>query len=267
MKLVAAHVLVGLALVGCRGGEPVGDGQSAAEAKAVVVLAAASTTDAVEEIARRFEERGDVRVHVSVGPSSGLARQIVAGAPADLFLSAHPKWVDTLREAGLVERSRDRLTNRLALIVPAANPARIASPADLTLPSLSWVALAGEQVPAGIYADEALASFGLLRRLTEAGKIVRGHDVRFALGYVALGEAEAGIVYATDARLTESVKAVFTFPPESHSPVRYPVVLLERPSPVAEALFEFLLSNEAGAVFRDFEFTPLQMTGDRDSQE
>ncbi|MBW3600239.1 MAG: molybdate ABC transporter substrate-binding protein [Planctomycetes bacterium] len=222
-----------------------------------MVLAAASTTDAVKEVARLFEERRGVEVKVSTGPSSGLAQQIIAGAPADVFLSANEQWGRTIEEEGLAALSKPLLANRLVLVVPRGNPAGVASPADLRSEAVERIALAGEHVPAGIYADDALRALDLREELAAAGKIVRGHDVRVALTYVEQAEVEAGIVYSTDAKRTDRVEAAYVFPPEAGDPIRYPALLINRKdaSPAAAQFFEFLFSEHAAGVFQKHGFT------------
>lgn len=225
----------------------------------VMLLAAASTTDAVKEIADRFEESRGTRVTISIGSSSGLARQILAGAPANIFLSANEKWSAVVQQQADVARSKPLLTNQLVLIVPRGNPAGVMGPADLTSDRVRRVALAGDQVPAGIYADQALDSLGLRDELSEAQKIVRGQDVRATLSYVVRGEAEAGIVYATDAGLSEQVDTVWTFAQESHAPIVYPCLLMRRDMEheAAEGFYAFLFSAEASEVFRRYGFGPV----------
>lgn len=222
----------------------------------VMLLAAASTANAVAEIAQMFEHTQRIKVNISTGSSSGLAQQIIAGAPADVFLSANEQWGAAIVEKGRAEQVRPLLSNRLVLIVPRGNPARVNSLADLPSDRVHRIAMAGESVPAGIYADQALQNVGLHEALWNTGKIVRGHDVRIALGYVEQAEADAGIVYETDAHLTDRVEIVFAFPAETHEPIRYPALLLKRDEPRAAAalFFKFLTSERAGAVFRKYGF-------------
>lgn len=240
-------VLAGAALLtGCDasdGGEPAPG--------TALILAAASTTDAVEEAGALFEARTGIAVRVSSGASNALANQLLAGVPADLFLSADPRWVDAVSEAGLVGETRMLLGNELVLVVPVGNPAGVGAPTDLLSDRVRHVALAGERVPAGRYADEALRSAGVHEALVDSGRIARGHDVRRALGYVETGEAKAGVVYATDARISDRVTVVHRFPPEAHATIEYPLVLVAEPAHPAAArrFFEFLVGDEARAIF------------------
>lgn len=235
----------------------------------VLVLAAASTVDAVEEAAGLFAAREGVDVVVSAGPSSGLAGQILEGAPADVFVSASAEWAGVLRERGRAAEVADLLGNRLVIVVPAGNPAEVASPADLLGERVRWVALAGERVPAGVYGREALEHAGVYGALVEGGRIVRGGDVRMALAYVESGEAQAGVVYATDAREASGagVEVVFEVPSDCHERIVYPVVLVgrgERGTEVsgpARAFFAFLQGDEAARVFQAHGFEVLAGAG------
>jgi molybdate transport system substrate-binding protein len=225
----------------------------------VLVLAAASTTDAIEEAARDFTEQTGVEVKVSPGPSNALARQVLSGSPADLFLSASVTWAEEVARGGQEAKRRNLLSNRLVLVVPAGNPAGVHSPKDLLSSAVKRVALAGEGVPAGNYAGQALRSLGLYQRLIESHRVVRGHDVRATLAYVEKGEAEAGIVYATDARITDQVTEVYTFPPGTHGRIVYTVTLLKDAAgrEAAQSFYDYLFSPAAGRIFEKHGFRRL----------
>ena len=266
MRRIHCGVLIALLLVfvlGCgerRGGADVGTAKDTARnttsGSAIVFLAAASTTDAVEEIAEEFERRTGARVRISAGPSNALAAQIAAAAPADLFLSASDQWADYLGQQGLAKAVTPLLTNDLVIIVPPDNPANVQSAADLVKPGVKRVALAGENVPAGIYAEQALRALALYQPLADAKKIVRGQDVRVTLGYVGRGEADAGIVYSTDASIDGEVSIVDRFDPRTHDRIVYSLVLIkrERPNAMAAEFYEFLQSSEAARVCEKFGF-------------
>src|SRR5262249_37009600 len=151
---------------------------------------------------------------------------------------------------------RPLLTNDLVLIVPKGNPARVRKPADLTGESVKHVALAGKDVPAGIYGRQALKKLDLLDTLEKEKKIVAGDDVRVTLTYVERGEAEAGVVYDTDAKITDKVEVVHTFASATHDPIRYPLVLLKagQKKESARKLFEFLQSSAAEKIFENHGF-------------
>ncbi len=242
--------------------KPVSDAdgsQTNAANRRVMLLAAASTADAVQEVAGLFESKSGAKVEISTGASNALAQQIIAGAPADVFLSANEKWAEELQKKGFSDAARPLLGNRLVIVVPRGNPAAVKEPADLSADAVKKIALAGENVPAGSYADQALRSLKLFEQLTEAGRIVRGQDVRVTLGYVERGECEAGIVYATDAKVSDKVEAVYNFDPAVHDALVYPAVLVQREGAVAvgREFFEFLFSAEAADVFRRHGFLPV----------
>ncbi len=225
----------------------------------VVISAAASTREIVEALAEQFKNQSHVEVKVNTGPSSGLATQILEGAPADLFLSASQQWADEIQKGGQTIDSAKLLTNKLVLVVPKGNPAGVYDPKDLLSPKVKKIALAGEKVPGGMYADQSLTKLDLLKPLTDAGKIVRGQDVRSALAYVERGEAEAGIVYSTDLAAATNVESVYQFDPSSHDQIVYVLVLLKHAekNPAAKQFYDFFQSDEANKVYEQFGFTSL----------
>ena len=236
---------------------------SGAEEEPITISTAASTKELVERIAANFTRETGVKVQVNAGSSSSLASQILAGAPVDLFLSANEQWPDKLREAGLAAQSSRLLTNKLVLIVPKGNPAGVKSPQDLLQPAVKRIALANEKVPAGKYADQALTKLGLLEQLVSAGKIARGQDVRTALSYVERGEAEAGIVYATDVPIAKGIEQVHEFDRALHDEIVYVLVLVKRDGshPAARDLHRYIQSNEANPAYREFGFERLRPAG------
>ena len=225
----------------------------------VLILAAASTQDALEQVAAALRARGGPSIIVSPAGSNALAQQILAGAPGDLFLSAHPAWTEQVVDRGHAIETVRLLGGQLVLVTPANNPANIRTPRDLLDARVRRIALAGEHVPAGMYAEQALRAHELYERLSASGGIVRGQNVRFALAYVQRGEAEAGIVYASDAAVAADVRVGFTFDAADHDPIIYPLVLLTRGGDraAARAAFELLQSAEAGAIFQRHGFQPL----------
>ncbi len=228
------------------------------EKKTVTLLAAASTRDVMHELALRFERESGISVTVSTGSSNTLAQQIVSGAPADVYLSANRQWIDEIDQAGLVAEQRLLFSNELVLIVPKDRAGSIASLEDLRTGTLERIALAGENVPAGKYAEQALTALGIFDALRTEGKIVRGHDVRQTLSFVERGEVDAGIVYATDARLSDAVVVAFAFDAAAHEPIEYPLALLksDRDNPAAKRFFEYLCSDAAQEVYAKHGFRP-----------
>jgi len=230
------------------------DGNSATQP--IVFLAAASTKEAIEQVAASFEKDGGAHVRVAVGSSNALAAQIESGAPADLFLSANEKWADYVASKGLAEAQTPLLTSRLVLIAPKGNSLSIRSIKDLMNDGVKRVALAGENVPAGTYAEQALRAAGLYQPLVEQKKIVRGQDVRVTLSYVARGETDAGIVYSTDARAEDRVAVVETIDSKTYEPIVYPLVLVKRSNanPQARAFYEYLRAGASRAIFQKLGF-------------
>jgi molybdate transport system substrate-binding protein len=223
----------------------------------LLVSAAASTKEVMEALAEKFTASTGNDVKINPGASSTLAAQIEAGAPADLFLSANQQWAQAVKDSGHAETMVPLLTNRLVIVVPAANPANVHDPKDLLASGVKKIALAGEKVPAGTYTDQALTKLDLLKPLTDAGKIVRGQDVRSALSYVERGEAEAGIVYSTDVGVASGVTTAYEFDPSLHDPIIYELVLLKSAgdNQGAKKLFDFLQSADADSVYRKFGFS------------
>jgi molybdate transport system substrate-binding protein len=177
----------------------------------LTVFAAASLRELVTELAAGWTAATGRPHRLQFEASSTLARQVLEGMPADVFLSAAPEWLDRVR---LLERF-DWLSNRLVLVVPK-------DAKDPDLKALGSLALTHEQAPAGKYAREALAHLGV----PLPGRTISGQTVRDVLSKVSQGGAEAGVVYATDVPLDPGVRAAFTFPRESHSRILYSAGLL-----------------------------------------
>jgi molybdate transport system substrate-binding protein len=226
----------------------------AAREPAPVVVAAASLQEALGEAAAAWAARGHARPVLAFGASSALARQIQAGAPADLFASADQAWMDVLASKGLLAAgSRADLTgNRLVVIAARGDRTR------LTLPTLGRVLAAGPlamadptAVPAGRYGRAALVRLGAWDAVRP--RVVRAENVRAALALVERGAAPYGIVYATDARASRRVRVAGVFPRWSHPPIRYPVARLKDGG--GEGFRRFLLSREGQAILARHGFT------------
>lgn len=231
----------------------------AAGADRITVFAAASMSNAMAEIEARFEAATGHDVIVSLAGSSALARQIQQGAPADIFISANPGWMDTLEDDGLVEEGTrfDLLTNSIVLIAAGTDAAPVGIGPDTDLAGLvgdGRLAMARvDAVPAGIYGKAALESLGLWDGV--AAQVAQARNVRAALAFVATGEAPYGIVYATDAAAEDRVTVVGTFPPDTHPPIVYPAAALARSdNPLPPLFLEFLRGPQARAVFEDEGF-------------
>jgi molybdate transport system substrate-binding protein len=230
---------------------------AAVHAATITVFAAASLTDGLGEIARNYQNKTGDKIEFNFAASSLLARQIEEGAPADIFFSADEAKMDALEKKGLVEKQtrRSRLSNSLVIVVAADNPLPIQSPQDLTTEKIGHVALADPQsVPAGIYAREYLNKIHLWDQI--APKVVPMGNVRAALAAVESGDAEAGIVYKTDAAISKKVRVAWAVPRQDAPKISYPMaVMKEAGDPkAARAFLEYLDSDAAGQVFERFGF-------------
>lgn len=232
---------------------------AAVAAGEITVFAAASMADALAEIEKGFETAADHDLTISIAGSSVLARQIQEGAPADVFISASPEWMDAIEAEGLIEPETrfDLLGNALVLIAHGHSAEQVAIGSDLDLPGLlgdGRLAMAlVDAVPAGIYGRAALASLGLWEDVE--AQVAQTDNVRAALALVATGEAPYGIVYATDAAAEDSVTIVGSFPSESHPPIVYPAAAIAgRGLPAAREFLDYLRGPEARAAFERYGF-------------
>ena len=248
----------------------------AAGSAPILVFAAASLTGPVDEIARAFSTReaepgqgapARTAVRTSFAASSVLAKQIEAGAPADVFLSADIEWMDYLDERHLMRPGtrEDLLGNELVLIAPAGSAVQVTLGPQVDL----IAALAGgrlatgdpDSVPVGRYAQQALTRLGVWEKV--APRLVRAENVRAALEYVARGEAALGIVYRTDALAEKRVRLVDVFPASTHAPIIYPVALTVHATSEAAAFEAFLESDAAGQIFVRYGFERLPLRTSR----
>jgi molybdate transport system substrate-binding protein len=261
MRNRVQHWLGGFALAATIVLAPVG--ATVAFADDVVVFAAASLKNALDEIAGSWNSESGKTAVISYAASSALAKQIEEGAPADMFISADLDWMDEVAGKNLIkpETRSNLLGNRIVLIAPANS--------DVSLEVGSGMDLAGaldggklamadpEAVPAGKYGKAALESLGVWESVS--GSVAGAENVRAALAFVSRGEAPLGIVYQTDAAADPGVKVVGTFPEDSHPPIIYPVALVaESDNPDAASLLEYLRSDAAKAAFEKQGFTVLQ---------
>jgi molybdate transport system substrate-binding protein len=221
------------------------------------VFAAASLSDALREIATTYEAKSGDKLRFNLGASSLLARQIREGAPADVFFSADELKMDELASAGLIvaETRRVILSNTLVIIVAAEGGAAVSQPADLKGSSVRRLALGETKtVPAGIYAREYLLRAGLWEAV--APKVVALENVRAALAAVESGNAEAGIVYRTDALISKKVRIAYEVPLNEGPRISYPLAVVRDSRRREEALrfVAYVQSPDASAVFRKFGF-------------
>lgn len=224
------------------------------------IFAAASLTNAFQDIGKLYKAQTGKDVSFSFAASSALAKQLEAGAPAAIFASADTKWMDYTEGKDLTLKAT-RVTpigNSLVLIMPA-DKAR-----DVTLDtSFDWLAFLGadgkiatgltDSVPIGVYAKTALTSLGQWDKVKD--RIVGAESVRAALALVERGEAPAGIVYSTDAAIAKNVKIVATFPADSHPPVEYPFEIVKgQDNAETRAFFDYLVGPDARKVYAQYGF-------------
>jgi molybdate transport system substrate-binding protein len=234
-------------------------GGSPAKAADVLVFGAASLKEALDEQAKQFEAASGNKVVISYGASNALAKQIEAGAPADLFISADLDWMDYVDQRGLVIPSTraNLLRNSLVLIAPAASKSTLKIGPGFGLAAAlgpNKLAMANpDSVPAGRYGKRALEYLGVWAGVEK--QVARAENVRAALALVSRGEAPFGIVYSTDALSDKGVRVVDTFPAASHPPILYPVaVLTSSRSSAAKPFLGFLRSAPARATWENYGF-------------
>jgi molybdate transport system substrate-binding protein len=226
----------------------------------VRVFAAASLTNVLTEIAAQWEKRGHPAPRLAFGGTATMARQLAAGAPADLFVAADGRWMDELEKQGqLLPGTRtDLLGNELVLIAPGGRKFDVELRPDFSFSrAFAGKLCIGEPdvVPAGTYAKQSLESLHWWDSLQ--GRIVGTEDVRSALTFVERGECAAGIVYATDATVSDKVVVIARFSPRSHARIVYPVAVLRNAVPQAKEFLAYLRGNAAAATFRRHGFVPL----------
>lgn len=224
----------------------------------LLVAAAASLQDVLETLDPLFEAtHSGISINYNFAASGPLQQQIEQGAPVDLFISAASRQMDVLQQKKLLEPNtrRNILSNELVLVVPRTSPLRLAGFGQLKDPNVRRISV-GEprSVPAGQYAEEMFKKLGLLEELRP--KFVYGNSVRSILGVVESGNADAGVVYKTDARISNRVVQVATAPKNLHSPITYPMAIIaaSRNKEAARVYAKFLISRQARDVFRKHGF-------------
>ncbi|WP_244158383.1 molybdate ABC transporter substrate-binding protein [Salinicola socius] len=239
--------------------------RAADDAKAQVqVYAAASMTNAMDQAIQSYESGHDVNIVPVYASSSTLARQIASGAPADVYISANEQWMNWLEDQNVAVSQRlDLLANRLVLIAPTQSHIADFTPGGET----TIVSQLGDDrrlsvgetsnVPAGIYARQALQSIGEWEALES--RLANGDNVRAAMALVERGEAPLGIVYETDAKASDKVREIGAFPDDSHDPITYPLAVVNpEPSDATEAFRQWLAGDDALAIFSRYGFTPVE---------
>ncbi|MGQ0286216.1 molybdate ABC transporter substrate-binding protein [Pasteurellaceae bacterium 22721_9_1] len=226
----------------------------------VVVFAAASMTNALQQVADEYKkQKPKEEIEFSFASSSVLAKQIEQGAPADIFLSADLKWMNYLSEKQAIDEGSKAVlvNNRLVMIAPKDSKV---SEVDLTKDKWqkhldnTYLAVGDpDHVPAGIYAKTALTNLGQWANVEN--KLARANNVRAALALVEQGESPLGIVYSTDAKASQKVKVVAMFPEGSHPPVQYPVAIVkDHKNAEVQGFLDYLKSKEAKDIFVQYGF-------------
>jgi molybdate transport system substrate-binding protein len=226
----------------------------------IVISAAASLTNAMNEIIVLYNKKDpSLTITPVYGSSGSLRSQIEQGAPADIFFSASESHMKTLVDEGLVMDGTvtNLLKNEVVLIAPKDGTSTVTSFDSLSSGSVKQIAVGQpESVPAGAYAKETLTTLGTWDSLSAAGKFVFAKDVRQVLTYVEQGEVQAGIVYSTDAAISDKVTVVCNAPDGSHKPVIYPLAVIKatQNEAGAKSFYTFLCSKDSLAVFAKYGF-------------
>ncbi|WP_226035439.1 molybdate ABC transporter substrate-binding protein [Aquibacillus saliphilus] len=227
----------------------------------LTISAAASMMDVLEEIRVDFEEEhNDINLLYNFGSSGSLQQQIAHGAPVDLFISANLQRFNSLLDQGFISSNyhKEMVGNELVLIQPNSGDVRLSSFSDLLNEEVKKVAIGiPETVPAGYYAKEYLEKQKLYNKLKD--KFIPGKDVRQVLNYVETGNTDAGIVYRTDALHSKSVQVVTTANKQDHTPIIYPVGILEDSNHKEAAMlfFDYVTNSDSLEIFKEYGFSPI----------
>ncbi len=231
------------------------------EKPTILVFAAASLTNALQDVGDGFTKDSSIPVKFSFAASSALARQIENGASADIFFSADIEWMDYLqsRKQIQVPTRHDVLGNQLVLVAPADSKIALKIGPNFALAkTLGTGRLATgdpESVPVGRYAREALTNLGVWNEVE--ARLVRADSVRSALAFVDRGEASLGIVYATDAQIDRKVRVIDVFPDNTHVPIVYPIALTAVAKGDAIKFIDYVRGPVGDATFKKYGFEPL----------
>ena len=231
----------------------------------VTILCASSALPAFKKVAESYESapsgaKTGIEISIVSGPSNILAQQILAGASADIFLSANTEWACKLEQSDCVSGRVTLLSNRLVLVVPRGNPRGVNTLADLGLQEGLAVAIGGKHVPLGIYTDQSLWRLNLLKAISEESDVIRTANARATLALVERGEVDAAIVYESDAQSSKLVDIVEQIPAELHEEIVYPLLLLNYLDPdgsgdaAAREFFDYLATTKVKALFEEFGF-------------
>jgi len=226
----------------------------------LTVFAAASLTDSLKQIGAEYEKATGDKVRFNFAASNVLAQQIQAGAPADIFFSADEAKMDSLDKAGLISsETRKNLLGNTLVIITAENGLTLSKPEDLAKPEIKHLSLGDPKaVPAGVYAKEWLEKIGLWKSIET--KVVPAENVRAAMAVVESGNAEAGIVYKTDAAISKKVTVALEVPAADGPKIIYPAAVVKdsRNAEAARKLLGFLADKKADETFAKFGFSVIE---------
>jgi len=228
------------------------------EEKEITILAAASLTDVCGELKAEFEKNNpDIKLTFSFGSSGALQTQIEEGAPCDVFFSAAEKQINALKDEGLLDENsiKTLLENKIVLVVPKGNAPGLKDFSEVTGSSVNMIALGDpESVPAGQYAEEVFTTLGILDDVKK--KANYGSDVRTVLSWVESGDADCGVVYATDAFTTDKVEIVAYAPEGSCKRVLYPAAVIKASAnkEAAQKFLDYLSGADALKLFEKYGF-------------
>ncbi|CCG56671.1 molybdate ABC transporter periplasmic protein [Brachyspira pilosicoli WesB] len=254
-KIIFAFFLISYLFVSCNQSN---NTQSNSENKEIYVLAAASLTDVLTELANNYKQKTSTEIIFSFASSGALQAQIEASAPADIFFSAAQKQMNALEEKGLIdsETRKDLLENKVVLISPKNSNLNIKSFTDITNSNVKKLGL-GEpkSVPVGQYSEEILSNLSILDIAKE--KAVYGSDVRNVLDWVETAEVDCGIVYATDAKIAKNINIIAEAPEGTHKKVIYPISIIKSSQNKEEAkkFIEYISTDKSKEIFQNYGFT------------
>ena len=254
-KIIFVFFLISYLFVSCNQSN---NTQSNSENKEIYVLAAASLTDVLTELANNYKQETSTEIIFSFASSGALQAQIEASAPADIFFSAAQKQMNALEEKGLIdsETRKDLLENKVVLISPKNSNLNIKSFTDITNSNVKKLGL-GEpkSVPVGQYSEEILSNLSILDIAKE--KAVYGSDVRNVLDWVETAEVDCGIVYATDAKIAKNINIIAEAPEGTNKKVIYPISIIKSSQNKEEAkkFIDYISTDKSKEIFQNYGFT------------
>ncbi|WP_297248486.1 molybdate ABC transporter substrate-binding protein [uncultured Brachyspira sp.] len=259
-KIIFITLLISYLFISCGSSNTADDtAKTNTENKEILVLAAASLTDVLTELANNYKT--GTTVTFSFASSGALQTQIEAGSPADIFFSAAQKQMDALQEKDLIDTDtrKDLLENKVVLISPTNSTLNIKSFTDMTNANVSKIGL-GEpkSVPVGQYSEEILSNLSILDTVKQ--KAVYGSDVRNVLSWVRTGEVDCGIVYATDAQIANDINIIAEAPEGTHKKVIYPIAIVKSSANKEEAkkFIDYISNDKAAEAFKNYGFTVIK---------